>query len=62
MYSALDTLIASLCRYRILEYYFQRKLRRSRAADLVQRIEAVLSAAAERGSEHLGRVAEQRRS
>ena len=44
------------------EHQLQRQLRRARAADLVQRIEAAgLAAGAERGSEHLGRLAEQRR-
>jgi len=41
------------------EYEFQSQLRRARAADLVQRIEAAgLAAGAERGSEHLGGLAE----
>jgi len=40
----------------------QRQLRRPRAADLIQRIEAsILAAAAERGAQHLCRLAEQRR-
>ena len=46
-----------------LEYQLQRQLCRARAADLVQRIEAAgLAAGAERCSEHLGGLAEERRA
>ena len=45
-----------------LEYELHRQLRRARAADLEQRIEAAsLPARAERRPEHLGRLPEQRR-
>ena len=46
-----------------LEHKLQGQLRRARAADLIQRIEAaILAAAAERGSQHLCRLAEERRT
>src|SRR5271165_6385033 len=45
------------------EHQFQGQLGRSRAADLIQRIEAaVLAAAAQRSSQHLRRLPEQRRA
>src|SRR5438105_4412474 len=44
------------------EQKLQRQLRRARAADLIQRIEAAILAAAPQGrSQHLGRLAEKRR-
>ncbi len=43
------------------EYNLQGQLRRPRAADLIQRIEAaILTAASERRSQHLRRLPEQR--
>ena len=50
-------------RKRGLENQLQGQLRRARAADLIQRIEAAsLAAASQRGSQHLGRLAEERRT
>ena len=43
-----------------LEQQLQGELRRARAADLIQRIEAaILAAASERRTQHLGRLAEE---
>jgi len=45
-----------LC-FRGSEYELQRQLRRARAADLIQRIEAaILAATSQRGSQHLSRL------